>query len=610
MDNFRDMKIKFFVLAFLTAFLSFSQQLAFPDAKGAGAYVTGGRGGQVIYVTTLDWDAAGGLKEAIQTTGPRIVVFAVSGVIDATGQGGFSDVINGSSFNDISIFGQHAPLGGITILTSEFRFRDLDNVIISNIRFRRTTDPLTGPYSQDAVWFMETENVNINYCTFSHGNDEAVSAASSVETKSMNNFTFQNCFIQNSKTGMIVGIMDGVDVNNDGVYESYTALNDSISVINNVFTGISHRFPNHKGGGQVDIIGNIVYNWQQRTVRVGDLGTYLGKANIVNNYYKGAAGGMHNQGWFSNYNIPTTRLYRAQLRDDSPGKIHVSGTYIFGMRETPQADDRDLFSVFDGSRLTGVSIGDPVPDSFFDSSAYTFHGPNFTPLSAEDYYTDLVVNGNVGAYWTLDENGAHIQYRDTRDTELLQEIIDDSFVSANPGGTGFKYEALGNIPYPIIPENTRPAEFDTDEDGMPNAYETANGFDPNNALDGQIVSGNGYTNFENYLYSNTATTNVTGISIDQSGPIELTVGQTVDLDYTIAPVTATDQTAVWSRNSTSSVTVDQNGLVTAFAPGTTTITVTSNDMGFTSSIVINVVESEDNSGVNKKTKVLIISNNQ
>ena len=98
-----------FALLLLASLSLHAQQLAFPTAKGAGAYSVGGRGGQVIHVTTLDWDAPGGLKEAIQTTGPRIIVFDVSGVIDATSQAGFSDIINGSEYDNLTIAGQTAP---------------------------------------------------------------------------------------------------------------------------------------------------------------------------------------------------------------------------------------------------------------------------------------------------------------------------------------------------------------------------------------------------------------------------------------------------------------------------------------------------------------------
>lgn len=57
-------------------------QLAFPGALGWAATTPGGRGGQIIRVTTLAGEGAGSLRAAIETTGPRIIVFEVGGVID------------------------------------------------------------------------------------------------------------------------------------------------------------------------------------------------------------------------------------------------------------------------------------------------------------------------------------------------------------------------------------------------------------------------------------------------------------------------------------------------------------------------------------------------
>src|SRR5688500_6558336 len=59
-----------------------ASQLAFPGALGWAAATPGGRGGKIIRVTTLAADGPGSFVEAIQTKGPRIVVFEVGGVID------------------------------------------------------------------------------------------------------------------------------------------------------------------------------------------------------------------------------------------------------------------------------------------------------------------------------------------------------------------------------------------------------------------------------------------------------------------------------------------------------------------------------------------------
>jgi len=54
---------------------------AFPGAEGFGAATPGRRGGRVFEVTSLDGKGPGTLRVAIEASGPRIVVFRVSGVI-------------------------------------------------------------------------------------------------------------------------------------------------------------------------------------------------------------------------------------------------------------------------------------------------------------------------------------------------------------------------------------------------------------------------------------------------------------------------------------------------------------------------------------------------
>src|SRR3954454_14429876 len=54
---------------------------AFPGAEGFGANTPGGRGGKVLFVTTLDDSGPGSLRAACEADGPRIVIFRVSGTI-------------------------------------------------------------------------------------------------------------------------------------------------------------------------------------------------------------------------------------------------------------------------------------------------------------------------------------------------------------------------------------------------------------------------------------------------------------------------------------------------------------------------------------------------
>ena len=69
---------------------------------------------------------------------------------------------------------------------------------------------------------------------------------------------------------------------------------------------------------------------------------------------------------------------------------------------------------------------------------------------------------------------------------------------------------------------------------------------------------------------------VTGVTLDQAN-LELTEGETAQLTATVLPDNATNKNVTWSSDNPSVATVDQNGVVTAVAPGTATITATAAD---------------------------------
>src|SRR5690606_21184330 len=143
-------------------------QLAFPAGEGAGAYVTGGRGGTVIHVTNLtNNNTPGSFRWALSQTYPRIIVFDVSGSIDL---GGTTLHVSGNQYSNLTIAGQSAPEGGITIVNGSVWLERINNLILRYIKFRG------GSYttSKDALQISRASNWIIDHCEGWYGTEEGM----------------------------------------------------------------------------------------------------------------------------------------------------------------------------------------------------------------------------------------------------------------------------------------------------------------------------------------------------------------------------------------------------------------------------------------------------
>ena len=87
--------------------------------------------------------------------------------------------------------------------------------------------------------------------------------------------------------------------------------------------------------------------------------------------------------------------------------------------------------------------------------------------------------------------------------------------------------------------------------------------------------------------SSLSTISVTGVSLGVES-LSLTVAETSQLTAEVQPSDATDKSFTWASSDTNVATVSATGLVTAVAPGTATITVTTNDGGFTDTCAVTV----------------------
>ena len=239
-------------------------KLAFPGAVGPAATTPGGRGGRIIRVTSLDAAGPGTLREAIDARGPRIIVFEVAGVIDLHR----TTLEIREPF--LTIAGQTAPSPGITIIRGGIDLKSHD-VIIRHIRVRTGADgqPKRSGWEADAFSTVAANNVIIDHNSFTWAIDENMSASgprftgNTVEEwrkGTSHDITFSNNLAAE-------GLADSSHPK--GEHSKGSLIHDNATGIvfyRNVWAHNVERHPLVKGGAQVLMVNNLIYNPGHRAV--------------------------------------------------------------------------------------------------------------------------------------------------------------------------------------------------------------------------------------------------------------------------------------------------------------------------------------------------------
>ena len=427
------------------------RHLAFPGAEGYGRFAIGGRGGRVIKVTNLNDSGPGSLRAAIEAEGPRTVVFDISGRIVLEDK-----LVIRNPF--ITIAGQTAPGKGICISNYNLGMLGTHDVIIRHIRVRPGD---TAGKTLDGMGMASSDHAIIDHCSISWTQDEAFSS------RGAKNITLQRTLI--SEALNIAGHKKYEAGKQHGFAASISG--DIGSFHHNLLAHCAGRNWSLAGGldkanrhaGRLDIRNNVVYNWGYRTTDGG-----AREVNFVNNYYKPG---------------PATTVFhvlkpeRKLVGAFGPQDYYVSGNVMEGHYGPEEP-------------FVGVAEESEEPKESFLVEEPFFPAHVTTETAAQAYKSVLA------------DVGANVPMLDEHDQRVIEETRKGTAtyaggISGMPGLPDSQEDVGGWEDYPVV---RRPDGWDTDDDGMPDGWESQSGLDPENPADGlRDNDGDGYTNLEEFL---------------------------------------------------------------------------------------------------------------
>ena len=472
---------------------------AFPGAEGGGMYSFGGRGGKVLTVTNLNDDGPGSFRWACEQGGARIIVFNVSGIIRLK-----SPIYVRAPY--VTIAGQTAPGEGICIAGESFQV-DTHDVIVRRMRFRRGETNVMN--REDSFGGNPVGNIMIDHCSCEWGLDENISFYRHM-------FDMNNGKPKEKKPTVNVTIQNTISAKALDTWNhafGSTIGGENTTFMRNLWADNTGRNPSVGWAGVFNFVNNVVYNWVHRTA---DGGEYKSMFNFINNYYK--------PGPLTPKDSPVGhRITKSESRSEGLfpfkqfGRVYAMGNVMEGYPEITndnwnggiQTADKD--GAMDETELALMRSDEP------------FEMPFVTIMGAGKAFE-----------WVLSNAGANVPCRDIVDQRICEEVRTgiayyvpnyEKKVKDNPYGDMwglhpksqneqgfFKYRRLPQDSYKqgVITDPRQMGGYpeykawqpyvDTDNDGMPDAWEVANGLNPNDAGDAVLdCNGDGYTNIEKYI---------------------------------------------------------------------------------------------------------------
>lgn len=448
---------------------------AFPGAEGYGRYVTGGRGGKVYHVTNLKDAGVGSFRWACEQSGSRTIVFDISGTIHLTSS---LKLTNGN----VTIAGQTAPGDGICVADGDFII-SAPNVIIRYMRFR-PGDTLGG--EPDGLGGFDGKNIMVDHCSISWSVDECCSVYGN------EHMTVQWCVISQSlRNSTHAKVAHGYGGNWGGKGATYH--HNLLAHHDSRVPRLGNR-PMYAGKDTTDFRNNVYYNW-------GGNGCYGGegmKANIVNCYYKPGPGTAVRANGNSaiKYRIAGIGI----TTDKTNAMYNIWGKFFVDGNVNPDNNGvtKNNWSRGVWQQITENKPNDNAQDTIRLTEPLKFM--HVTTHTAEEAYEKVLTYAGASLHRDAvdelvisDTKNGKATYTGKKTGDNIPGIID------TPNDIKPADAPADWSPWPTL--NSTEAPVDTDRDGMPDEWETANGLDPNDASDGNLTDEEGYTNLERYMNS-------------------------------------------------------------------------------------------------------------
>lgn len=413
-------------------------RLAFPSAQGFGARVTGGRGGKLVRVTTLAKDGPGSLGEALALPFPRIIVFEVSGVIEAPSL----EIANG----DVTIAGQTAPGAGIT-LAGPLRGRydaSVGNIVIRHLRLRPRYDG-SDITQYDALQLSKNHHLMIDHVSAAYAVDETLDILEAQDV-TIQWSTIETIDDQDNPTDRFIrGVVAGPTSARISVHHLVCTHNRGSCVsigggpaelVNSHFYDVRAAFTHSSAAhGPFNFVGNSFFSGSNQTLLplvfddeaptpAPDLSYFLNDNWLLDTTADCTQGSVDNP-WGCTYDVGRGAEFRASTAPDFASIAHSWVPIAI----TPASDNETVLLTRAGAM----------------------------PRDAVTVQSFADVRDRTG----------------TLDAPYPAELLQDLVVTAPP--------------------------VDSDQDGMPDPWERSNGLDPLSPADQNVLLGTGYPAIEEYL---------------------------------------------------------------------------------------------------------------